>query len=501
MKRTILFFLLSTIAINAQTNFEISVIDSFKWTNYNGEGIEAADAAVFNSSIYLSYYYSPDASNKRYVFCAKKDHGVFIVDTVAAFVQDYYNHHRATAIQIDSLGNPWIYYQYGGDIFASRKLNGKWVTNQIVSNLLINGIATFESNGNEMGLFYKGATSQAQTSFGLMFVHWKNNAWETKILFEQPSGWRDPSPSALQVGNDIYVSFVTVSGSPDSIIVHVLKGNNGNWTEDFSDIVVTQLGGVYISERGMLGKSQDGTIFLWREYGQTDLGEDLGWRLFKKDANGWKKVLLNSPPNGFMAWPQSSNIVVTKNGIVVMISEANGFNPKISWAKPDGTCGINEELPYWNWSPFALWLQDIITINDDIYIYYTNGAPGNYDYPVTFKEAKINIEELLTSIDNEKIKLSEEFTLFQNYPNPFNPTTTIKYTIPGTNEKFSPLAKNVVLKVYDILGNEITTLVNEVKQPGIYEISFNATQLSSGVYYYKLTINNFTKVRKMVLIK
>jgi len=378
MKQIILFVLLiSTLVIKAQGSFNISVIDSFKWTNYSGSGVEATDATIFNGSIYLSYYYSPDASDKRYVFFAKRDNNIMSIDTVATFVQDYYNHNRATAIQIDTAGNPWVYYQYGGDIYASRKVNGEWITDQIVSNLLINGIATLEGKGNEIGLFYKGATSQSQTSYGLMFANWKNNAWETKILFEQPSGWRDPSPSALQVGNDIYVSFVTVSGSPDSIIVHVLKGNNGNWIEDFSDVVVTQLGGVYISERGMLGKSENGDVFLWREYGQTDSGEGLGWRLFKKDANGWNRVLLNSPPDEFMAWPRGSNVVVTSNGTVVMISENNGFNPIISWVKPDGTCGVNKELPYWGWGSFALWLQDIVTLNDDIYMYYTNGAPGS----------------------------------------------------------------------------------------------------------------------------
>ena len=217
----------TTSLLFAQTNFEITVIDSFKWNSSIGGGVEAADAAEFNGSIFLSYFYSSNASNKRYVFLVKKENGIYSIDTVATFIQDYFSHTRATAIQIDSSGNPWVYYQYGGDIFASRKVNGTWITDQIVSNLFISGITTLDGVGNEIGLFYKGATSEAQTSYGLMFAQWKNNAWETKVLYEQPGDLRDPRPSALQIGNDIYVSFITISGSPDSIIVHVLKEKIG----------------------------------------------------------------------------------------------------------------------------------------------------------------------------------------------------------------------------------------------------------------------------------
>jgi hypothetical protein len=70
------------------------------------------------------------------------------------------------------------------------------------------------------------------------------------------------------------------------------------------------------------------------------------------------------------------------------------------------------------------------------------------------------------------------FALFQNYPNPFNPLTKIKYSIPQSS--------NVVIKVYDILGNEVETLVNEEKQTGTYEITWYTKTLSSGIYFYRL---------------
>jgi hypothetical protein len=85
------------------------------------------------------------------------------------------------------------------------------------------------------------------------------------------------------------------------------------------------------------------------------------------------------------------------------------------------------------------------------------------------------------------------FALYQNYPNPFNPVTNIQYDIPK--------ASNVSLKVYDMGGREISTLVNESKQPGTYNISFDASNLSSGAYFYKLTAGDFTKTMKMILVK
>jgi Secretion system C-terminal sorting domain len=88
--------------------------------------------------------------------------------------------------------------------------------------------------------------------------------------------------------------------------------------------------------------------------------------------------------------------------------------------------------------------------------------------------------------------------LYQNYPNPFNPTTTIKYSIPyGDPQNVS----SVQLKVYDMLGNEVATIVNEKKRPGNYFVKFNASSLSSGVYYYQIHAGNFTQTRKMILLK
>ena len=95
----------------------------------------------------------------------------------------------------------------------------------------------------------------------------------------------------------------------------------------------------------------------------------------------------------------------------------------------------------------------------------------------------------------------DAFALEQNYPNPFNPTTKIKYTIPSVTLSLSKGDVYVTLKVYDVLGNEIATLVNEQQQPGTYEVEFNADKLSSGVYYYQIISGSFIDTKKMVLLR
>jgi hypothetical protein len=98
-----------------------------------------------------------------------------------------------------------------------------------------------------------------------------------------------------------------------------------------------------------------------------------------------------------------------------------------------------------------------------------------------------------TGTDEEISGLPKEFRLYRNYPNPFNPNTTIKYDIAKDSD--------VKIKVFDILGREITTLVNSSHKPGRYEVNFNAGNLASGVYIYSITAGTFKKTQKMMLMK
>jgi hypothetical protein len=123
----------------------------------------------------------------------------------------------------------------------------------------------------------------------------------------------------------------------------------------------------------------------------------------------------------------------------------------------------------------------------------TDFEDGSYYIADIFNET-----DILGKTNLEEIKLTVQPTvttygLYQNYPNPFNPTTKIKYQIPEDGI--------VSLKIYDILGKEVRTLVNEQKTMGRYEVKFDASDLASGVYIYRLNVNDFVSVKKMLLVK
>jgi hypothetical protein len=100
---------------------------------------------------------------------------------------------------------------------------------------------------------------------------------------------------------------------------------------------------------------------------------------------------------------------------------------------------------------------------------------------------------LTSAITNKINEVPTDYKLSQNYPNPFNPTTSIKFAIPKSGV--------VTLRVYDILGREISELVNQFKNEGTYIVDFDASTLTSGMYFYKLEVNDFVSVKKMVLVK
>ncbi len=116
------------------------------------------------------------------------------------------------------------------------------------------------------------------------------------------------------------------------------------------------------------------------------------------------------------------------------------------------------------------------TLSDEIQDFYEN----NFGYPIVL------------NIDNDFVN-PNDYSLSQNYPNPFNPTTTIRYELPQDGI--------VTIKIYDILGQEITTILNEFKKADRYEVEFNSFGLASGVYIYRMKVNDFIESKKMILLR
>ena len=120
-----------------------------------------------------------------------------------------------------------------------------------------------------------------------------------------------------------------------------------------------------------------------------------------------------------------------------------------------------------------------------------NLLPATYSYRL--RQVDFDGTSELSDVIEVEVSTPIDYSLSQNYPNPFNPSTTIRYSIPADGY--------VTLKVYDVLGNEVASLVDEQKQSGAFDVHFNANALSSGVYYYTLKAGEFTSTKKLVLMK
>ncbi len=200
--------------------------------------------------------------------------------------------------------------------------------------------------------------------------------------------------------------------------------------------------------------------------------------------------------------------------------------------------GLAIDTSYWNPLPVELSSFEAEYINNEVVLTWeTATETNNFGFEIERKDQKLDWEKIgfvkgsgnsnspkyyqfndndfpfgedlqyrLKQIDNDgnykyskvvEVKLSSiSFSLEQNYPNPFNPSTKIKYTIPES--EYNVL---VILKVYDVLGNEIENLVNEKQNPGSKQVIFNGSSLPSGVYFYRIHAGNFVKTMKMVLMK
>jgi len=123
----------------------------------------------------------------------------------------------------------------------------------------------------------------------------------------------------------------------------------------------------------------------------------------------------------------------------------------------------------------------------------TSNYGMGYVFEGVFDDLKIYSLSSVTGVEDVSDLALSSFRLMQNYPNPFNPSTTISY-FTAKNEKVS-------LKIFDVLGNEVAELINEEKPAGYYEVDFNASNLSSGIYYYTLRAGSLVQSKKMILLK
>lgn len=322
------------------------------------------------------------------------------------------------------------------------------------------------------------------------------NTWSSRGSITFPSG----SGAVLMMvsdGSDLYA----VSNRS-----YVFKStdNGANWSSIFVDISSDLLGidfavagqkMVFVSAGGVGAVvSLDGGVNWEVKNPPTILGNVVtfnneiyggGAGIYKLDDSGnWISKNNGIPELTAGTYANSKGLVSSGDNIFVFVSTL--FEGFIYHSNDNGEnwTEYDTELP----KSITTGLHDFITPHKNSITAYLYGlaifAPN---YTGVYKS------NLTSTSVNDNLEVPSDFNLSQNYPNPFNPSTIIEYSL--VNSEF------VTLKVYDVLGNEISTLVNEQKNAGKYKMNFDASSLTSGIYIYRLSAGNNILSRKMILIK
>lgn len=237
--------------------------------------------------------------------------------------------------------------------------------------------------------------------------------------------------------------------------------------------------------------STGGPFTFSRIYGSNDSGRTWGVVMASPDSMYYSRVYYKTFDNSVFCMGSFYGCIL-KNGVLV-----NGAGTYVTYRKMyfssmnTGWAGGNQLIKTIdggnNWfpdnPPNPEFVNDIIFMNDSLgWIACNNG-----------KIYKTTNGGYITNVTENQNNDPKEFSLTQNYPNPFNPQTKIKFSVPK--------ASFTKLIIYDLLGREVATLVNEELKPGTYETDWDASNYSSGVYFYKLVAGDFTETKKMVLMK
>jgi hypothetical protein len=231
------------------------------------------------------------------------------------------------------------------------------------------------------------------------------------------------------------------------------SGDNGTiWTLVNNGLTFTGISALTVSDSNLFAGTYGGGVFL-----TTDLGENWVSRGLKD------YFIIALAASGTYIFANTLKANTNTIEYYIFVSTNNGE----TWTKVDSSAGN----------------ESILSLAANSSNLYAGSGMGIVYQPVS----------KITTVKNTENAIPATFNLYQNYPNPFNPTTTITYSLPKNNF--------VTLKIYDLLGREVTTLVNEEKHSGTYKITWNAQNIPSGVYFYRLTASEFSKVNKMILLK
>ncbi len=265
--------------------------------------------------------------------------------------------------------------------------------------------------------------------------------------------------------------YATINYSSDGDTTWISRYNGpGNNVDEASSLTVDNLGNVFVTGKSYGGSS---TKFDFATIKYNSLGDSVWVSRYNGEANdidGGSAIALDKSGNVYVTG-YSTNVSTAFDYTTIKYNSDGDEGWIIEYTNSD-FAGSSEE-------PFGLFVDTMSNV-------YVTGMSA-LDY------ATVKYFPIPTLVDNDPQNIPDRFILKQNYPNPFNPRTVISYQL--------PVSSQVTLKVYDVLGDEVARLVNKEQLAGFYEVNFDASQLSSGIYFYRLKANHFSEMKKMVLLR
>jgi len=327
---------------------------------------------------------------------------------------------------------------------------------------------------------------------GVSFGDYDNDGWLDLFICAINSG----NNKLLHNNNGSFSSVIlapSLESGPESYGCTWADIDNNGWL----DLFVTNMNNtnfLYVNNGGSFTKINGEVIVFEQVYGignsSTDINLDGKIDLFVAN-NG-----LGSIPNNNLLY---KNIYTTSNNFIGLKLKGCSLNKSAIGArikvKAGGKTYIREVSGGGGFHSQDMMFQHFgisnSTIVDSIIVTWTT---GNVQKLSNIQANQyITIDECLIGIISHNSEVPTMFSLSQNYPNPFNPTTKINFALPKSG--------NVVLRLFDNLGKEVSTLINSDLNAGYYEFEYNNSDLSSGIYYYRITTDSYTETKKMVLIK
>jgi uncharacterized delta-60 repeat protein len=450
---------------------------------FNGGAEDQATALVLDDSgnVYVTGYINSAYNNCGYATIK------YNPDGVQQWIKQYEgpggSEDKPTAIAVDSSGNVYVtgnsvgllYHDYAtikynsaGDTLWIRRYNGLASDQDYATALAI------DSDGNVYVTGYSTGTGSLTDCATIKYSPAGVQQWVSRYNGTSNSYDYAFAISVDDSGN-VYIAGSTYSSTTWNDYLTVKYNSSGvqQWVQTFDDSINVD---DWVNSMSLDGL---GNVYI--------TGKSLGFATVKYNSSGVEKWVRKYNGIGYgndvasaVKTDLSGNVYVTGNNITLSTSEFvtikyNTFGVQ-QWLK-------TYDAPGYSYS-YAMALDTVGNV-------YVTGKSGdgvaNYDY------ATIKYVQTPTSVEHLLIQIPKEFSLSQNYPNPFNPSTKINYSIPQSGL--------VSLIIYDVLGKEAATLVNVEKPAGSYEVNFNASRLSSGVYFYKLQAGSFVETKKMMITK